>query len=112
MGEALDRIVLHGEQVSVAMRIRQATVFGETFSVVASLVVMESASITTVVPGEDFALVVESDTESIAASFCEYLVLMGLWMVSPDRLSEALDRFFGGAVGADCAADCGALCAI
>ena len=112
MGEALDRVMEHWEQVPVAIGIREAPVFGEAFAVVSTLVVMEASSIAAVVTGEDFALVVERDTESVTATFGEYFVLACLWVVSPDGLPETLDWFFGGTVGANCSADGRALSAV
>ena len=73
---------------------------------------MKAACISTVVTGEYFALVVESDAERVASTFGEDFVLASLRVVSPDGLSEALDWFFGGAVGAYCSADGGALRAV
>ena len=69
--------------------------FGESFAVVATLVVVESARISAVVAGEDFTLVVESYTESVPTTFGEDFVLASLWVVPPDGLSEALDWLFG-----------------
>ncbi len=77
------------------MWIREATVFGESFAVVATLVVVESSGISAVVAGEDFTLVVESYTESVPATFGEDFVLASLRVVPPDGLSEALDWLFG-----------------
>jgi hypothetical protein len=94
------------------MWIREATVFGESFAVVATLVVVESARISAVVAGEDFTLVVESYTESVPTTFSEDFVLASLRVVPPDGLSEALYWLFGGSVGAYCSADRGALSAV
>jgi hypothetical protein len=56
---------------------------------------MESSGVSTVVAGEEFASVIESDPECVSATFGKDLVFASLGMVSPDGLSQALDRFVG-----------------
>ena len=49
VGKSRDGVVLHRLKVAVAMGVREASVFGEAFAVVATLVVVEPARIAAVV---------------------------------------------------------------
>ena len=49
MGKSRDGVVLHRLEVAVAMGVREASVFGEAFAVVATLVVVEASRIAAVV---------------------------------------------------------------
>ena len=49
VGKSRDGVVLHRLKVAVAMGVREASVFGEAFAVVATLVVVEASGIAAVV---------------------------------------------------------------
>ena len=75
--------------------------FREAFAVVAALVVVKPASISSVMARVDIATIIKGHPECIAPTFGKDLITTRDRMVTPDRLAEALEWLFIGAIGFD-----------
>ena len=75
--------------------------FCKSFAIVASLIVVKSASISAIMSRENLAGIIHGYPECISTSLRKDLILASLGMISPNRLAKCLDGQFGRAIVLD-----------
>src|SRR5215471_277293 len=104
--------MLHGWEVAEGVGVGQRAVLAEALLQIGALDVVEAARVAAVVAGEDTALAVDLQTESVAAALGEDFIAARLRMVAPDELAHRMHRRLLAAVTPDMARDGAALTGI